>query len=406
MIADQSSATPPPPSAQRVSIPSKRPARSLESVDFLRGLMAATVLFSHVILLTNGLGQLSFVCGLATLAVDVFMFISGFLMMLHFCERQQVEPWERPRTWMIFYIRRFFRIAPLYYCALALALCFQAQFLDLVAQNNAVLPNPVRSGPYDPTDRSLTLANILSHVTFAFGAIPRFAANNQLPDWSIGLEMQFYLAFPFIALLLVRTQFWKGTLLLMGLSWLSLQLFGVGIADQPKALGVFPMASFLPLRIDCFLAGILVSAGLYEDKSSIRRTVLVLMGLGVAALYMKRFFIMCFAFAVYELVSTHGSGFASLDAGVRLVGRLIRARLFKWMADASYGVYLLHTLILTPLIWLLVKTGRFVGLAPALRFLICALIAVPLVYLAAAAFHVLVEQPGIALGKRIIKRLR
>src|SRR3954470_9932800 len=51
-------------------------------------------------------------------AVDAFMIVSGFLMTQHFSLREKVEPWHSGRTWLIFYTRRFFRIAPLYYALL------------------------------------------------------------------------------------------------------------------------------------------------------------------------------------------------------------------------------------------------------------------------------------------------
>ena len=57
----------------------------------------------------------------AAWAVDLFMNISGFLMLFHFLEREEREPWTEVRTWRNFYVRRWFRIAPAYYVSLALA---------------------------------------------------------------------------------------------------------------------------------------------------------------------------------------------------------------------------------------------------------------------------------------------
>ena len=35
--------------------------------------------------------------------------------------------------------------------------------------------------------------NVFTHATFMFGFLPDYSFNTVLPDWSIGLEMQFYL---------------------------------------------------------------------------------------------------------------------------------------------------------------------------------------------------------------------
>lgn len=58
----------------------------------------------------------------AGLAVDLSMMLSGFLMAHHFLLRRQREPWTDPDTWTTFWIRRLFRIAPVYYLLLVVAL--------------------------------------------------------------------------------------------------------------------------------------------------------------------------------------------------------------------------------------------------------------------------------------------
>ena len=196
------------------------------------------------------------------------MLISGFLMMWHFYERRQMgEAWGSAKTCGKFYIRRFFRIAPLYYCALVVVYLLHDGLLRDITQNRLALHQVDVQGPHDPTSLKLTAAHVLAHFTFLFGFIPAFAQSNPLPDWSIGLEMQFYLFFPFLALLLSRTQFVGGVVVLLGIHWLALQLFGVGIWADPKWIGVFPYPTFLPLKIDCFLVGMLLAAGLYEWRT-------------------------------------------------------------------------------------------------------------------------------------------
>jgi peptidoglycan/LPS O-acetylase OafA/YrhL len=63
-----------------------------------------------------------------SLAVDIFILLSGFLMLHQATAREIHEPFDRPQTWLIFWLRRFFRLAPLYYTMLVVAvLCEQYQ---------------------------------------------------------------------------------------------------------------------------------------------------------------------------------------------------------------------------------------------------------------------------------------
>ncbi len=376
------------------------------SLNFLRGLSAAVVLFNHTATcVSSGKNLLTFNWG--GLAVDVFMLISGFLMMWHFYERRnRGESWGSSKTCLKFYVRRFFRIAPLYYCLLLVVYFFHDGLQQLQAHNQSVFQPTYVSGPHDPTSTEMSVAQVLTHFSFAFGLIPRYAASSPLPDWSIGLEMQFYLFFPFLALLLVRSQFIWGTALLLATSWVSLKLFGVGVNAEPGWLGVFSYPTLLPFRIDCFLVGMLLAAGLYEKDSFAKRTFLLLLALLVAGIYMKKFLLICFLFAFYELALNYGTGLPPLDRMVNRASRVVGHRIFKFMADASYGVYLIHMPLLVLVIWLLTQLSSFAGLSPVMRFICGLLVIIPLVYTLAFLAFKYIESPGIAWGRQIIKRMR
>src|SRR3546814_5326526 len=53
---------------------------------------------------------------------DLFILLSGFLMMFQYRLRAGREDWNAPGTWTAFWTRRFFRLAPLFYVTLAAAL--------------------------------------------------------------------------------------------------------------------------------------------------------------------------------------------------------------------------------------------------------------------------------------------
>ena len=384
----------------------KAPGQSFASLDFLRGLSAFAVLISHTAASVSGTTSLlAFNWG--ALAVDVFMMMSGFLMMWHFYERRTLgESWGSSKTCLKFYTRRFFRIAPLYYFLLVLVYCFHNGLIQVAAQNHLDLHQTPEVGPHDPTRDAVSFGHVLSHFTFTFGFIPCFAASQFLPDWSIGLEMQFYLFFPFLALLLERSQFVGGVVLLVLINWVSLHVFGVGVFAEPKWLGLFPFPTFLPLRINCFLAGMLLAAGLFEKHNPIKRSFLLLLGLVVAGIYMKKFLLICFAFSFYELATTCGTGLPGLDQTVRRSGRWLGSRVFKFAAEASYGVYLIHAPVLFLVLRLLIRVCPFVGLSPVWRFLVCLAVMLPLVYALAFLAFKYIETPGINWGRKMVKRIR
>ena len=195
--------------------------------------------------------------GKPDLGVDLFILLSGFLMMYQYRLRAGSENWDAPGTWAAFWTRRFFRLAPLFYVTLAAALIAGPSiYADRVAIDSFLGQALQPAERY--TDASLT--NIVMHLTFLFGLLPEYAFRTPLPDWSLGLEMQFYLLFPFLILLGRRIGWIPAALVAAG--------GGVAIALLAGAAGLdYPMPSFLPLKLQLFLAGMLIAAGPGESRA-------------------------------------------------------------------------------------------------------------------------------------------
>jgi len=360
----------------------------INCLDGLRGLAALWVLVGHAMLLSGWLVPLISRPGLA---VDLFILLSGFLMVFHYELREASEPWDRPSTWAIFWTRRFFRIAPLYYLVLALALGVGPWIGDARADIAAMLGN-APTPPERYVDRSL--GNIATHLTFVFGQMPHYAFRTALPDWSIGLEMSFYAFFPFIMLLARRATLPLTALALTALSIAILKL-------APDYVAAFEQPAFLPLKLNVFLAGMLIAGA----RSRSDPVCLFMVGLGIllgmgpirtewidhvtrAALATG------FAFLV------HGPRFPPLkDAATRIDDFLGRA-FFRRLGDLSYGVYLIHLLVLIPAVALFAGTG----LRSFPLFAAGAAITLAVAYPAAWIGYRLVEEPGIAFGKTLLRR--
>jgi peptidoglycan/LPS O-acetylase OafA/YrhL len=104
-----------------------------------------------------------------SLGVPLFFIISAFSLAYGYSERL-----GRPGAVQTYAIRRFFRIAPLFYFMLA------AWSVYRVAVGGSLFS----SGEY------------LSNITFTFGLSPEYYASVVPAGWSIGVEMLFYVLFP------------------------------------------------------------------------------------------------------------------------------------------------------------------------------------------------------------------
>lgn len=359
-------------------------------LDALRGLMALWVFFGH----------LEWACirksppwGTPLYAVFVFMLLSGFLMAYHWHMRREKFANFHSQT-KDFYVRRFFRIAPLYYVLLTIALLWQPQYgAAYKFVDSAVSPtgSVSTSAHHSVSNYARTLPSILSHYTFLFGFIPQYADNNALPDWSIGLEMQFYLIFPFLMIALFRYGPFSVAMASVIIAVLTNKL--VGLNDVQGRLGTYPMPSLILFEINIFLAGMcLAFAYIYRDQ---RRCIYWLVAGGVALIHMV-FQVKIFAFIIIFLLM--------FDVDRReLLTRSATSRVARFLADTSYSVYLLHFLILWPVLYLLFHQAWFVHLGPYSKVGISfALISIP-VYGVSYLLFKFIELPGIKLGRNILQ---
>lgn len=127
------------------------------------------------------------------------------------------------------------------------------------------------------------------HASFVFGFLPSYSFSTPLPDWSLGLEIQFYLIFPVLFFFYRKNFIVFLVLFLVGMRVIR------NISDQVGYR--FPMPSYLPLKFHNFSAGIaLAYLLLNKDKKSgahyfIIFITLVFLYIGNRTLYMPLLFI-------------------------------------------------------------------------------------------------------------------
>jgi len=367
--------------------------------------MALFVFLSHAAILTGSIPNLGIFFILGAVAVDVFMFISGFLMLWNYEEREAKEPWDKPSTWRQFWVRRFLRIAPLYWAALALVYLLHEPLTAWHLKIGEMYPPPWGAGSSDPRiDDTLNVPSVLAHYSFAFGLIPKWASSNQLPDWSIGLEMQFYLCFPFLALAVRKLKWAMAALAITAIWRISVHQISIGLNAPGGAWGWYPMPTLLPLRLGIFLCGMLAAARLRRvDKTAIVAPA-CLCALSLALWHSKHLALFVFAFLGWEIVLRLWNRADLIGWMLKLGVGFLSLRVVKFVADCSYGLYLLHSPIQLGSIWLLSRSNLLTEMEPAIRFAALILVSLPASLFAAWSCHRWIELPGIRLGKALAAR--
>ncbi|MBR0810945.1 acyltransferase [Bradyrhizobium diazoefficiens] len=146
------------------------------TLDVLRGLGIVGVMAIHVSQAFPSnirAVDFAFMCGWT--GVNVFYFVSAMTMCLMWTQRSG----ETNATGK-FYIRRFLRIAPLFWIAIPVYLVING------------------TGPSDNAPNGIGPVQVILTATFLHGFWPD-SANSVVPgDWSIAAEMTFYLVFPLL----------------------------------------------------------------------------------------------------------------------------------------------------------------------------------------------------------------
>jgi len=177
------------------------PKRRLKFVDGLRGVAALVVAAGHILGMVgpdrpvipiwkaDALGLILWPWTFGGPAVWLFIMLSGFT--LYWTEESRRLGGRGATPFRVYWQRRFWRILPTYYAALAFgALVVLGLGWLLVA------PSPSLH-TYSP----VTFGGVLSHLFMVHNLDPAWRMQIVPPLWSIAVEMQLYLLFPLLFLL-------------------------------------------------------------------------------------------------------------------------------------------------------------------------------------------------------------
>jgi peptidoglycan/LPS O-acetylase OafA/YrhL len=336
-------------------------------------------------------------------AVDGFMIVTGFLMMYHYLKREAIEPPEERSTFTKFWLRRLFRLYPLYALALIAAyLVFDHNAQNVYYNYQYFTGKPAHfettySPAFYPRWRDLLL-----HLTFLHGLLPGVNTSILGPAWSLSLEMQFYLLFPFIYLLffrnerVIRTRMVPFTLATILLALMCEKLLGNW--HRPGLLLDFGAPSLLFYKLHYFLLGMLLAAFGAGRVKLFHLNVWMLVILPVLEPLTVLIILSIVLLLFSEQIKAYVPAFAA--QAIERVKQALSGRTATLGADVSYSLYLIHMILMPGVIRFVIDHSSFSN-----KIINAVMAGVVFLALNIALSYVLflaVEKPFIAIGKRYL----
>ena len=317
--------------------------------DGLRGIGFLMVVTAHI----PAVALFSYLQGWT--AVWVFFVISGYLVAMLLIREER----RRGRiAYGAFLIRRFFRIVPSYYVAVAI-------------YGFAVFALPSLADEYEA---------FMVRLPYYLALMPEYAHTSVFTifvhSWTVGIELKFYLFFPLV-FLVMRDATWRFAVTALTTALLI-------------AIGSFTANAYCALLFGVMLAQLLEWPRAYAVIATLTRVpVAVPLGFVIALFAMLRYTEQLTAVAA---VATYLAAYVMLQRGALL--RLLEYPPLVYLGQRSYGAYLLHVLA--------IHIGYMLfGSATTLAGLLTAVFTLAVTIPAAEVLYRLVERPGMDFGKRL-----
>lgn len=365
---------------------SGRAEARVTELDGLRGVLAWTVVASHILLVSGWYDPLvrrfPIIGDVPESAVDVFMILSGFAITHVLMMRPRLDT---------YFVRRACRIVPAYYIALLLGILLN----NVAADNLRRLPPGTIGAGYVPIFEIGSARMWLDaplHFLFLHGLVPT-ALLPALPytllgvAWSLSLEFQFYLIAPAIITLCRRWRWILGVLILAVLTT---------TLCAGRMMAVFSNA-FLPPKALFFLVGALSLFAIERRGSRIRGWILCLSLNTALCLFWwlgtGRFYEAILGPFIWAVVIIA----VRFDC-LGFLRAFLNSRLLQLLGRISYSTYLFHA----PVIFLLqAMIWRWLN-PSATQSLLCwtAFIGIPAIFVVSWISWQGIERPFQRLGRR------
>ncbi|QKJ88008.1 acyltransferase [Paramixta manurensis] len=345
----------------------------IQSIDYLRGVMALSVVFYHVAFIFGRWGVMdsgTILGRFGIYAVSAFYVISGMALYL----AHKNSKWDLS-AYGFFMLKRFLRLAPVYWVALCLLTYLTYKFSILTI---------------DPW-------SYLQNIFLTFG-VTSPTGYIVMGGWSIGNEIVFYLFFPFF-ILMARNRY---MLLILSLFSAALFLYCATMhLDSDKPFGWQWSQYINPLnQVYFFIFGI-ISARILLPYVGRRKALCSCFALLLLFLFVARD---VGGDLINIITGTEKVFFTTITlmlcSSFFLMGDLREIKpihyILKFLGDISYPIYLLHGTT-----FIFVKKLFVTNSTPNSTVIIYAASTIALLMLASWLCHIAIERPMLKLSKHL-----
>jgi peptidoglycan/LPS O-acetylase OafA/YrhL len=341
--------------------------------DGLRGYLAWWVVLFHLYQ-SSGLNAwkirpLEMTLGQGFSSVQIFFILSGFVIALMDDIRHE--------SYGTFIVRRFFRLAPVYYVMLAVGVV-----------------DAYKTQAYGAS----LWAHVAAHVTMLHGLVPNQVLNGSgisidFLMWSISVEWQFYLIAPLILRTARRSP--TGALALLAGSSIAAYLANRGRLTFEEGAFVFIRGGLFAVGIGSFY----LFRHVMTNLNTYRKLAAYMMPFGLAMVWIcggplvwpGPIWLVLFS----AVLAYHAGVETALTRPVRVA---LRHPVAVWLGHVSYCTYLFHGRVFQFL------EAWTAGSSPVVQALTMVVVGFPVILAGSAALHYFIEKPGIRLGKRLASR--
>jgi peptidoglycan/LPS O-acetylase OafA/YrhL len=373
----------------------------LDYIDALRGIAALSIFFYHIYGTFGPLTKWAYpiqiipdrFVSLTLAGIPLFFIISAFTLYLSLDKKAGEK-----RKFLKFYLRRFFRIAPLFYV-----------LLIFVVLDSLITQKGVPSW-----------LDVLANFTFTFNMVPQYSTSLFQGGWTIGVEMLFYVVLPLIFIKVNNMQ--RSILLFVGIYLLSKEirpLLGSIIGENIMTstnynyYNFFHWAYIFPVGIICYL---IYKSYLPKIKSEYRAPsafIMLLLSLIILFVFIDNTPLSMTLSNLYEPLGGLTSwltmspiAFVLLILSLSLTtNRFIVNRFTRFFGAVSYSLYLIHPFIIEPLKPVYVCIYDHTIYSTDLSLILCILLTLLIVTPVSLLTYHLIETPGIRMGKKVMAKL-